>query len=243
MSANDWIANNRGQARPFTFSNRYGLTGSGPVILPKLYNGRNKTFWTFGWEGIRDSRPRYDSTTPTVPTDAMINGDFSAFLKLGTQYQIYNPFTRRVSTPGHYVEDPFAGNIIPTNLINPVSKALLKYWGHPIAPFTPGTAFLGNNQDSSLAEKTLKYDTYTIRLDHSITQNQKLFGRASWYDRNSYYDDYFHTLATGVSFQFISRQGVIDYVNTINAPRFLTCATVTTGSSARRTCRRARAST
>jgi hypothetical protein len=221
LAANDWIANNRGQARPFTFSNRYGLTGNGPVMIPKLYNGRNKTFWTFGWEGIRDSRPRYDSTTPTVPTDAMKSGDFSAFLKLGTQYQIYNPFTRRVSTPGHYVEDPFVGNIIPSNLINPVTKGLLQYWGSPKAPFTPGTAFLGNNQDSSLAEKTLKYDTYTIRLDHSITPTQKIFGRASWYDRDSFYNNYFNSIATGTTFQFISRQGAFDYVNTINATTVL----------------------
>ncbi len=216
LAANDWIANSRGQKRPFTFSNRYGLTGNGPVMIPKLYNGKNKTFWTFGWEGIRDSRPRYDSTTPTVPTEAMKNGDFSAFLTLGSQYQIYNPFTRRVSTPGHYIEDPFVGNIIPSGLINPVAKNLLKFWGSPKSAFTPGTAFLGNNQDSSLSEKTLKYDTYTIRMDHNITPTQKLFGRGSWYDRHSFYNDYFNSIATGTLFQFISRQGVLDYVNTVN---------------------------
>lgn len=221
LAANDYIANSKGQKRPFTYSNRYGITGSGPVLIPKLYNGRNRTFWTFGWEGIRDARPRYDSTSPTVPTPAMINGDFSAFLGLGSQYQIYNPFTRRVSTPGHYIEDPFVGNIIPSNLINPVAKGLLKYWGSPKSPYTPGTAFLGNNQDSALAERTLGYDTFTIRMDHSITAQQKIFGRTSWYGRNSFYNDYFNSIATGTTFQFISRQGAFDYVNTINATTVL----------------------
>src|SRR5262249_771528 len=94
LAANDFFGNLRGQSRPDTFSNRFGGTVTGPVYLPKLYHGLDRTFFTFGFEGIRDARPRYDSTTPTVPTVAMKTGDFSAFLALpnGSQYQIYNPF-------------------------------------------------------------------------------------------------------------------------------------------------------
>lgn len=131
LAANDFFGNLRGQPRPDTYSNRFGGTVTGPIYIPKLYKGRDKTFFTFGYEGIRDSRPRFDSTTPSVPTAAMKNGDFSAFLALsnGQQYQIYNPFTRRADTAagraGHFIEDPFQNNVIPANLINPVSKALL----------------------------------------------------------------------------------------------------------------------
>jgi hypothetical protein len=218
LAANDFFGNLRGQPRPETYSNRFGATLTGPVRIPKIYNGRDKTFFTFGYEGIRDSRPRFDSGTPTVPTSAMKNGDFSAFLALpnGTQYQIYNPFTRRVdpARPGHFIQDPFPGNIIPANLINPVAKALLGYFPNPKSA---GTAeFLNNNADSTLAEKTKKYDNFTVRIDHNLGEKHRIFGRGSWYKRDSFYNDYFSNIATGTTFQFISRQGVIDDVYTIN---------------------------
>src|SRR5262249_12777068 len=166
---------------------------------------------------------RYDSTTPTVPTAAMKTGDFSAFLALpnGSQYQIYNPFTRRAdpARPGHFIEDPFPGNIIPDNLINPVSRALLKYFPDPR---TAGTAeFLNNNSDSTLAERTKQYNNYTFRIDHVAGEKQRIFARGSLYNRDSFYNDYFHNIATGTSFQFFSRQGVIDDVYTFNATTVL----------------------
>lgn len=223
LAANDFFGNLRGQPRPDSYSNRFGGSLTGPIYIPKLYNGRDKSFFTFGYEGIRDSRPRFDSGTPTVPTAAMKSGDFSALLALGSQYQIYNPFTRRADTAagraGHFIQDPFVGNKIPDNLINPVAKALLKYFPDPK---TAGTAeFLNNNADSTLAEKTQPYDNYTIRLDHSFSDKHRIFGRASWYDRNSFYNDYFHNIATGTSFQFLSRQGVFDDVYTFNSTTVL----------------------
>jgi hypothetical protein len=220
LAANDFFGNLRGQPRPDTYSNRPGFSIGGPIIIPKLYDGRNKTFFLWGFEDIHDSRPRYDSTSPSVPTDAMKRGDFSALLALGPQYQIYNPFSRRKdpARPGHFIEDPFAGNIIPGNLINPVSKALLQFFP---APKSAGTAeFLNNNSDSTLAEQA-KYNTNTVRIDHVISEKQRIFGRASWYRRDSTYDDYFHNAATGTFFQFFSRQAVIDDVYVFNATTVL----------------------
>ena len=248
LAANDFFGNLRGQPRPNTHSNRPGATLTGPVILPRLYNGRDKTFFTFGYEGIRDSRPRYDSTTPTVPTVAMRNGDFSAFLGLpnGQQYQIYNPYSRRPDTgtgrAGQFIQDPFrcdAGgnplsldglnrqdqtmgavcNKIPTQLINPVSKALLQFFSNPR---TVGTSeFLNNNADSTLPERTFQYDNYTFRIDHAVSDRHRVFARASLYKRDSFYNDYFHSIATGTSFQFLSRQGVLDDVYTFNSTTVL----------------------
>ncbi len=71
------------------------------MTIPKLYNGKNKTFSLFGYEGIRDSRPRHDDTTNTVPTPAMDNRDFSALLaKGGAQYAIYDRATRVAAAGG-----------------------------------------------------------------------------------------------------------------------------------------------
>ena len=103
----------------------------------------------YGFEGIHESRPR-NNGTPTVPTEKMRNGDFSELLALGPQYQIYNPFTRRSIGGGRFQQDPFPGNIIPQNLINPVARAALEYIAHPLtAGNADGTS---NFQNPSLPE-------------------------------------------------------------------------------------------
>ncbi len=68
-AANDFFGNARGQGRPFTYSNRPGFSINGPVRIPWLYNGKDKTFFLFGYEGIRDERPRFDAGASVfVPT-------------------------------------------------------------------------------------------------------------------------------------------------------------------------------
>ena len=67
----------------------------------------------------------------------MRNGDFSELLALGSQYQLYNPFTARLNAAGRVVRNPFPGNIIPRELMNPVALNVLDYIGRPR---TPGAA-------------------------------------------------------------------------------------------------------
>lgn len=219
--ANDFFNNRLGKDRPDFSFNRWGGSIGGPVWIPKLYNGKNKTFFLFGEEGIHDSRPRYDSTTPTVPTPAMKNGDFSALLApaAGGQscvastgyncYQIFNPFTRRAVSGGRFQEDPFINNIIDPQLFNPVGKAILdKFYPAPTSPANPdGT---NNLLKPDLAEKA-KYYNYTARVDENISERQRMYVRFSAYRRDSTYNDYFQTLATGVFFQFFSQNAVADY--------------------------------
>lgn len=213
LTANDFFGNANKQGRPDSFSNRWGGSFGGPVRIPKVYDGRNKTFAFWAYEGIRDARPR-NNGTPTTASEAMLRGDFSELLKLGTAYQIYNPFTRRAVAGGRFQQDPFPNNIIPANLINPVAKALVEnYWPKPTsAGSADGT---GNFAQPNLKERA-KYSTNTIRIDQNIGEKHRIFGRASWYDRESDYNNYFNNLATGEFFIFRSRQGAIDEVWTIN---------------------------
>jgi len=111
--ANDFFLNKNGTPRPDFSFNTWGGSISGPVYIPKVYNGKNKTFFLFGYEGIHDSRPRHDDTTNTVPTPAMHKGDFSALLAGGAQYTIYDPATRTGPVNGRFTQSPFPGNIIP----------------------------------------------------------------------------------------------------------------------------------
>jgi Carboxypeptidase regulatory-like domain/TonB dependent receptor len=211
LFANDFFANaNNIPLSDFTY-NRYGGTAGGPVLLPG-YNGRGKTFFMYGFEGIHEARPR-NNGTPTVPSEKMRTGDFSELLAVGPQYQIYNPFTRRPAPNGRFQQDPFPGNIIPANLINPVAKAVLEYIAKPL---TAGRNDGTNNFQNPPLPETIKYATNTVRVDHLLSPKQRLYGRFSWYDRNSNYNNYFGNLSTGEYFKFISRQAAFDHVAILN---------------------------
>ncbi|MGH9310836.1 MAG: TonB-dependent receptor domain-containing protein [Vicinamibacterales bacterium] len=196
---------------------RWSATAGGPVVLPGMYNGRQRTFFMYGYESIPEARPR-NNGTPTVPTEKMRTGDFSELLALGPQYQIYNPFTRRAIGGGRFQQDPFPGNIIPQNMINPIARAILEYVPLPrTAGNRDGTS---NFQQPELAENT-DYGSHTIRIDHVLTQKQRMYGRVSWYDRDSNYNNYFGNLTTGEWFGFASRQVALDHVYTLNGSTVL----------------------
>lgn len=217
MSANDFFGNARNQGRPYSFSNRPGFSINGPVRIPKLYDGRDKTFFLFGYEGIRDSRPRFDAGANSfVPTQALRDGNFS-----GLGVTIYDPLTSFAGTGtgaggngcavNTFCRTAFAGNVIPQERISPVARAILGYYSLPKQP-----GLLGNIFDSTLTEVTQPYDNYTFRIDQNFSDKNRFFVRGSWYNRDSHYNDYLGTEATGVNFRFISRQAVFDDVHTIN---------------------------
>ena len=222
-AANDFFGNSRGQARPVTKSDRFGGYVSGPVYIPWLYNGKDKTFFLFGYEGIRDSRPRFDAgANAFVPTEAMRRGDFT-----GLGVTIYDPLTSFAGTMtstnpgngcpvGNFCRLAFANNIIPENRINPIARTVLQYYSLP-----KNSGLLGNIFDSTLSEVTQPYDNFTFRIDQNITDRNRLFVRGSWYDRDSVYNDYLASQATGVNFIFKSRQGVIDDVHTFDPTTIL----------------------
>jgi hypothetical protein len=219
-AANDFFGNSRGNPRPSTKSDRYGGYLSGPVRLPWLYNGKDKTFFLFGFEAIRDSRPRFDATNIFVPTEAIRNGDFR-----GQGVTIYDPLTSIAGNgtngcpAGQFCRTAFANNVIPADRINPVARKVLEFYALPKGPGTSG--LFGNINDSTLAEVTDPYNNWTFRVDQNISNNNRLFVRGSWYDRSSIYNDYLASEATGVNFRFNSRQGVIDDVHTFNSSTIL----------------------
>lgn len=238
-AANDFFGNSRGQERPDTYSNRFGGFVSGPVRIPWVYNGTDKTFFLFGFEAIRDSRPRFDVRNVWVPTAALASGDFSAFLCPAgmTPSQcagagltnIYDPLTRTNGGSGttytgtQFIDpsratasNPLGLNIIPVDRINPVARAVLTYMGSPKNP-----GLVGNINDSTLAEKTKPYNNWSFRVDHQITANNHVFVRGSWYDRESFYDRYTDSAYAGTHFTFASRGGVIDDVHTFNSTTFM----------------------
>ncbi len=215
LSANDFFANRTGQPRGNVGFNRWGTSLTGPVYIPKIYDGHNKTFFMFAYEGMVDNRPR--GATMTVPTAAQRTGDLSQLLSLGSNYQIYNPFTRRPTTNGRYQEDPFPGNIIPSNLISPVATNVLKYIS---LPNTSGSAASLNNLTLPNALEHTRYYTETERVDHMIGDKDRLFITAASSHRQSQFGDWFQTAASGQSQDFLARRAAFDNVYTAS-PTFI----------------------
>ena len=179
LAANLFFSNANGVGRPVTNYNQYGASVGGPVVIPKLYNGKNKMFWFFAFERLKDSDPANSvveggSTYTTVPTLAERTGDFSALLNasvkgLGASYQLYDPNTGTVS--GSQVHrDPFPNNIIPASRINPISQKYLQLYPQPNIP----GLFNGENNYGITIADTDGYDNELGRLDFNISDRSKL---------------------------------------------------------------------
>jgi hypothetical protein len=179
LAANAFYYNARGVDRPLYRYNQYGLSAGAPVWIPKVYNGRNKVFWFFAYEGLKDSDPANsprETGSPmnfaTVPTAAERQGDFSALLKAngpGKDYTIYDPATGVVSST-RVARTPFANNVIPTNRLNPISLKLLKYY--PL-PNTTGRADGFQNYSVNFVAAN-SYDNELGRVDWNVSDRNKL---------------------------------------------------------------------
>ena len=169
FNATPFFTNKAGAKKPVSRFNQYGGSFSGPVRIPKLIDGRNKVFFMFAYEGVRDALPA--PTTNTMPTDAERGGDFSALLKVGSVYQIYDP-SSGVVQGGRVARQPFANNIIPANLISPIAKNYLKYYAQPNQPGQAnGQANFLSNTDG---ERNRFYNTIG-RLDVNLSDRHKFF--------------------------------------------------------------------
>jgi hypothetical protein len=176
LTANDFFLNRSGKARAVTHFNQYGLTAGGPVIIPKVFNGRNKLFWFFAFEGLKDAQPNPQFLT--VPTAAERQGDFSALLAAGSQYQLYNPFTA-VQNGTTITRSAFTGNVIPQNLLNPIALAYLNLYPQPNV--TLGVGPTGTNNYVSSVPTTDNYNNEMGRLDYNLSDRERMFfdGRAA----------------------------------------------------------------
>lgn len=177
LGANDYFNNLAGSPRVAFKMNQFGGSIGGPVVLPKVYNGKNRTFFFFNYEGTRWRRGAVFITT--VPTAAERKGDFSHDVtNAGQLVAVYDP-TSTVPNPsqaGQYVRTAFPGNIIPPSRINTIGANIASYY--PM-PDTVGSGASGNNNYVSNAGGAVNKNQFNGRLDHQITQADGIFGRFS----------------------------------------------------------------
>jgi Carboxypeptidase regulatory-like domain len=181
---NDINPNNVGKIdQPNTnIENNLGLSVGGPVFIPKVYNGRNKTFWFFSYDRFRQS---FVPAVVTLPTQAEVSGDFSALVNPsnGKPIPIYVPISwasnkslipAGCTVPATGAGSPgtqWPGNKIPTSCFSTVSAGLLKQFPLPsptnnseVSNYTPATTSLNLETDIS------------VNIDHNLTSKQAIHG-------------------------------------------------------------------
>ncbi len=212
LDANSFFDNRAGNKKKVYQDNRFGFSLGGPVLIPGLYNGKNRTFWFFTFEANPFEVPR--SQTFTVPTAKQLAGDFSDLLKLGPNYQIFDPATTRPAPEsGRFMRDPLQGNLIPADRIDPVAKKILSYWPQPNLP---GTSDGGNNYQVPDLVDIETYRTYSGRVDHNITDRHRVYFRFSWDYWQEEKRHWYHNIANGIFLNRNNRLGTIDDVYTFS---------------------------
>ncbi len=194
LDANSWANNRAGRLKTPLRYNQYGGSVGGPVYIPKIYNGKDRTFFFYNYEGYQFRTS--GSGLTTMPTAAMRGGDFSQLRDAtGNLTTIYDPATTRVNPSGNgYLRDAFPGNIIPANRIDPVSKNFLTFY--PLPNRTPDNAFTNLNNYSGMATNKKTLNQHTTRVDHKFSAQNSFSARYVYYRQwtdngtsNVYYPD------------------------------------------------------
>jgi Carboxypeptidase regulatory-like domain/TonB dependent receptor len=175
LDANNFFSNAASLRKAPLRRNEFGGTFGAPVFIPKLYNGRNKTF-VFGDAKIYRQRTGASSTLQDVPPLSFRKGDLSNYRATnGAAIPIYDPATRTIGADGKLTDLPFAGNQIPSNRIFPGAAAIADLIPQPNVggPESQASNFLyqaprGNNLEQ-----------FDIRVDENFANSNTMFGRYS----------------------------------------------------------------
>ena len=212
LSANLYLSTLRGIPKGDFGYFRLGGAFGGPVEIPGVYHGKNRTFFFVGPERIRQQLTF--ARTYTVPTVKERTGDFSDLLRVGSIYQLYDPATRRTAPNGRFISDPLLGNIIQPSRISPITTNMLKYWPLPNAP---GSADGTNNYVSPTDGKDEWYWALVVRIDHNLSDRHRIFFSTRRYDRNNIdADAYRPPGGVGLTWTIRSRGASFDDVYTFS---------------------------
>jgi hypothetical protein len=174
LDSNNYFSNQTGTPLPNFKRSQFGGSLGGPVDIPKLYKGKDKTFFFVDYEGLRQG----SATTlqNTVPTAAQRSGDFShTFNASGQSVVIYDPSTTVAQGSG-YVRTAFPGNIIPSSRIDPVAKNVVNYY--PL-PNQAGLPFSGTNNYYVATTSVLNTNSVDVKLDENLSDRSRFFVRYS----------------------------------------------------------------
>lgn len=196
LDANSWFNDYYGYSKPSHTRDQYGFELDGPVVLPKLYNGRNRTFFLAQFENWSEIFP--GTVLDTVPEPQWLKGDFSDlqyFDRTTNSLQpiiLYDPLTLHDNGTGTLVRDPFPTvngkiNQIPLNRLSPYALAVLGYYPTPNAQANLSS----NTYTQNYAAQTPTTDSYRnalIKIDQVLGGNDRITVRYGYWERSEYLD-------------------------------------------------------
>jgi hypothetical protein len=139
FDAKTFFANANNQPKSIYKQNNFGVTAGGPVYIPKIYNGKNKTFFFASYEGFRNRVGAATGSFDSVPPSQFYKGDLSDWVNgSGVMYQVYDPSSQVQLANGTYQRSPFPGNQIPQSKFDPTAAAIANYLSTLLAPNRPG---------------------------------------------------------------------------------------------------------
>lgn len=184
-SVYDFLRNDAMDARGFFAARRsvyrqndFGFLATGPVLIPKVYDGRNKTFFAVSYEGFRN-RVGANDVILSVPTPEMYRGDFSNWVDQNNRaIAIYDPATTRPNPSGSgFIRTAFPNNQIPVNRFSSTASAIAKF-GQPVAPnrgFAPGTSgYVRQNYIVTGGTEITPTDKWSVKADQVLGSNHRV---------------------------------------------------------------------
>ncbi|MBY0507803.1 MAG: carboxypeptidase regulatory-like domain-containing protein [Bryobacteraceae bacterium] len=169
LDANNFFSNAGSIKRQPFKQNQYGFTIGGPVIIPKLYNGKNKTFFFADYEGLR-RRTTANSNILDIPPDEYRTGNFSRY-----RAPIYDSRARRIGPTGQVISTPLPNNTIPPSQIFAGSTAVLGLLPKP----NFGLPGADTRNFVRIASNPFQNDQFDVKIDQRIGSKNSLFGRIS----------------------------------------------------------------
>ncbi len=166
--------------RPIYKQNNFGVTVGGPVYLPKLYNGRNKTFFFASYEGFRNRVGAGNGSFFSVPPPEFYTGDLHNWVNAsGQMYPLYDPGTQVANANGTYTWSPFPNNQIPQNRFDPTIVPILNYVSAILKPNRPGivpgtSGYWSNNFFNSTGTSVTPNNRWSVKIDQSVGSKHHL---------------------------------------------------------------------
>jgi hypothetical protein len=205
---------------PFRY-NQFGGAVGGPVVAPKIYNGRDRSFFFFNYEEWRYRR--YLNNIITMPTEAFRRGDFSELRDVnGNLIPLFDPSTTRANPAGAgFVRDRFAGNVLPPARLDPVSVNMLRFYPTPNRP--PSNPFTNANNWIGQVSERRDMRQWTLKGDHRFSPTNALSLRYIYYKHfndNGYFAPYPDPNARNRLDDYENRNAVLTDTHTFS-PRLL----------------------
>jgi hypothetical protein len=192
LNANDFFSNLNGQPRAKLRYNNFGGSFGGPVRIPRLYNGTDRTFFFFNYEGFR--QPTDSNFTARVPSAAQLAGNISddsagtGIFPTSSAYCQTNSLGTASAKCGDVIDPttgiPFPGNVIPTSRLDPTSQKWIQFWAAPNFQ-GPSSATPGLPQFNYRVTKAglVNWDQFNTRIDHTLTKHDQLWGSYTYENR------------------------------------------------------------